>query len=216
MVRIVAALLLLALPAAAQPASGTAASGTTASGPTETFGPWLLTCTGDRMTDTTECRMLHRTPVEPATTGHAALALEVVDRGGRLVPAVTARDLTLEGAARGVLAVTGTAQLRFPPNRFFDMPCGLEGRSLVCAPRDADLARAAAELPGADRVLVRITGLLVPDAQAMREPAELRVADTAPALARFRARAPAGSAPPPAPALDVRDMLGRLMRLLQG
>lgn len=206
MLRPLALLLLLAIPAAAQ----------TGTGPTDTFGPWLLTCAQDRMTDTAECRMLHRTPVEPASPGHAALALEVVDRGGRLVPAVTARDLSLEGAARGVLAVTGTAQLRFPPNRFFDMPCALEGRSLVCAPRDGDLARAAAELPAADRVLVRITGLLVPDAQAMREPVELRLSDTPPALARFRARAPAGTAPPPSPAMDIREMLGRLLRLLQG
>ncbi|WP_376099171.1 hypothetical protein ACE7GA_10545 [Roseomonas sp. CCTCC AB2023176] len=192
------------------------AAAQSAAGGTETFGPWLLTCFQDRMTDTAECRMLHRQPVEPAAPGHAALALEVVDRGGRLVPAVTARDLTLEGAARGVLAVTGTAQLRFPPNRFYDMPCTLEGRSLVCAPRDADLARAATELPAADRALVRITGLLVPEAQAMREPVEIRVSDTGPALARFRSRVPAGSAPPPPPGFDVREMLGRLLRLLQG
>ena len=206
MLRLAAIILLIAAPALAQVGTG----------PTETFGPWLLTCGQDRMTDTAECRMLHRTPVEPASPGHAALTLEVVDRGGRLVPAVTARDLTLEGAARGVLAVTGTAQLRFPPNRFYDMPCSLEGRSLVCAPRDGDLARAATELPAADRALVRITGLLVPDAQAMREPVELRLSDTAPALARFRSRVPAGTAPPPPPGLDVREMLGRLLRLLQG
>jgi hypothetical protein len=202
---IVAPLLLLALPALAQ--TGTQTGGT------ETFGPWLLSCTLDRMTDQSSCRMLHRQPVDPASAGQAALTLEVEDRGGRLVPVVAARDLNLEGAARGVLAFTGTAQLRFPPNRLFEMPCGLEGRSLVCAPREGDLARAAAELPTADRVLVRVTGLLVPRDQAMTEPVELRLSDTAAALARLRARVPAGSSPPPPrPGLDLREMLERLLR----
>ncbi|MBB5694599.1 invasion associated locus B family protein [Muricoccus pecuniae] len=215
MMRLVAPLLaiLAAGPALAQ--GGAPATGGAPGGVTETFGPWLLSCAMDRMTDNSACRMLHRRPVEPASAGMAALALEVEDRGGRLVPVVAARDLSLEGAARGVLALTGTVQLRFPPSRLFEMPCGLEGRSLVCAPREADLARAAAELPGADRVLLRVTGLLVPDAQAMREPVELPLSDTPAALARLRARQPEGTAPPPPPAwLDLREMLSRLMSLL--
>ena len=210
MMRLVALLLLLASPALAQGKGPAAESGT------ETVGSWLLTCATDRMTDQSSCRMLHRMPVEPASAGLAALALEVEERGGRLVPVVVARDLSLEGAARGALALTGTVQLRFPPNRLFELPCGLEGRSLVCAPRESDLARAAAELPAADRVLVRVTGLLVPEAQAMREPAELRLSDTPAALARLRARQPEGSAPAPAPSAlwDVREMLSRLLGLL--
>ncbi|HEY8610034.1 MAG TPA: hypothetical protein VIL69_01935 [Roseomonas sp.] len=220
MTRLVALLPLITLavagPALAQgpaPAQGKAPA---AGGATETIGPWLLSCSTDRMTDQSSCRMLHREPVEPASAGLAPLALEVEDRGGKLVPVVTARDLSLEGAARGALALAGTVQLRFPPNRLFEMPCGLEGRSLICAPREGDLARAASELPGADRVLLRVTGLLVPEAQAMREPAELRLSDTPAALARFRARQPEGSAPPPAsPGLwDLREMLSRLMGLL--
>jgi hypothetical protein len=133
--------LLLASPAAAQQAVVD-----------ESIGTWRLTCATDRMTDRRACRMLHARPVERSEPGRPALALEVVERDGRLVPAVTARDLTLEGAARGLLALSGTAQLRFPPNPLFEMPCDLEGRSLVCAPRPEDLARAEAELPAADRV----------------------------------------------------------------
>jgi len=168
------------------------------------------------MTDRSECRMLHSQPVQPSSPGLAALALEVVDRGGRLVPVVTARDLSLEGAARGALALAGTVQLRFPPNRYFEMPCGLEGRSVICAPRDSDLERAASELPRADRALVRVTGMLVPEAQAMREPVELRLADTSAALGRFRTRQPEGSSPPPSPPAiwDLREMFSRLMGLL--
>ena len=199
--RLVATLALLASPALAQ------------GGPrTETFGPWLLTCATDRMTDRSECRMLHSQPVQPASAGLVPLALEVAERGGRLVPVVVARELSLEGAARGALALAGTVQLRFPPSPLFEMPCALEGRSVVCAPRPTDLARAAAELPGASRVLVRVTGPLVPEAQAMAEPAELRLSDTPAALARFRARQPEGSAPPPEPSL-LWELLDRLMGL---
>ena len=208
-------LLLAAAPALAQGALAQG-KGPAAESGTETIGSWILSCATDRMTDQSGCRMLHRMPVEPASPGLAALALEVEERGGRLVPLITARDLSLEGAARGVLALAGTVQLRFPPNRLFELPCGMEGRSLVCAPREGDQARAAAELPAADRVLVRVTGLLVPDSQAMREPAELRLAETPAALPRLRTRQPEGTAPPPAASglWDIREMLSRLLGLL--
>ena len=188
--------LLLPLPAAAQV--------------DENIGTWRLSCATDRMTDLTACRMLHARPVERSEPGRPALALEVLERGGRLVPAVTARNLTLEGAARGLLALSGTAQLRFPPNRLFEMPCELEGRSLVCAPRAEDLARAEAELPGADRALVRMQGLAGTNA----EPAELPLARTAEALARLRRESPPGSleAVEP-PAFEGRELLQRLFRM---
>jgi len=176
----------------------------------EGIGTWRLSCATDRMTDRAACQMLHARPVERSEPGRPALALEVVERDGRLVPAVTARNLTLEGAARGLLALSGTAQLRFPPSRFFDMPCALEGRSLICAPRDEDLARAEAELPAAERALVRMQGLAGTNA----EPVELPLARTPEALARFRREAPPGSSgPAEPPAFDGRDLLGRLLRL---
>lgn len=176
----------------------------------EAMGTWRLACATDRMTDLSACRMLHARPVERSEPGRPALALEVVERAGRLVPAVTARDLTLDGAARGLLALSGTAQLRFPPNRLFEMPCNLSGRSLVCAPRPEDAARAEAELSTADRALVRMQGLAGTNA----EPVELPLARTAEALARFRREAPPGSsgaAEPPA--FDGREALQRLFRL---
>jgi hypothetical protein len=175
----------------------------------EGIGTWRLSCSTDRMTDRRACQMLHARPVERSEPGRPALALEVVERGGRLVPAVTARNLTLEGAARGLLALSGTAQLRFPPNRVFEMPCELEGRSLVCAPRPEDLARAEAELPAAERVLVRMQGLAGTNA----EPVELPLARTAEALARLRREAPPGSlGDVEPPAFDGRDLLQRLFR----
>lgn len=172
-------------------------------------GTWRLSCATDRMTDRAACLMLHARPVEPSEPGRPALALEVVERGGRLVPAVTARNLTVDGAARGLLALSGTAQLRFPPNRFFEMPCSLEGRSLVCAPRPEDLARAEAELPAADRALVRMQGLV----GAGAEPVELPLSRTSEALARLRREAPPGAlGTVEPPAFEGREMMQRLFR----
>lgn len=200
-------LLLLAAPATAQAPSAAAV-------PPEEIGTWRLSCVADRMTDRAECLMRHREPVERAAgAAGSSLVLEVIERHGRLVPAVAARELTLEGAQRGILALTGTAQLRFPPNRYFDMPCGLEGRALVCAPRAEDAARAAEELAAAPAVLVRMMGLGA--GATGTEPVELRLERTRDALARYRVRVPEGTAPPPAPpaGLTLPEMMQRLQRL---
>jgi hypothetical protein len=179
--------------------------------PAEQIGTWRLACTVDRMTDRAGCTLRHRDWAEPPAGEVPGLALEVLDRGGRLVPAVTARDLTLEGAPRGLLALSGTAQLRFPPNRLFELPCALEGRSLVCAPRAVDAPRAEAELPQADRLLVRMLGM---PGGGNAEPAELRLTGTSDALARFRRDAPPGTGAAEPPGLDGRELLQRLLRLL--
>ena len=201
------AALALAAPAAAQ-------TTTPAGVPPEEIGSWRLSCIADRMTDRADCQLRHRDPVERAQgAAGSSLLLEVQERNGRLVPVVVARDLTLEGAQRGLLALTGTAQLRFPPNRFYDMPCTLEGRSLVCAPKAEDLARAAEELPAASTALVRMVGVGAGSDRA--EPVELRLERTRDALARYRARVPEGSATPaPAPSgLTLPELMLRFQRL---
>jgi hypothetical protein len=193
--------LLASLPAAAQAVN-------------EEVGSWRLACTTDRMTDRATCSLRHRDPVERSAVG-PALLLEIVERNGQLVPAVTARDLSFDSAARGVLAITGAAQLRFDRNAMMELPCGLEGRSLVCVPRNADAARAATELLAAERALVRMTGF-GSNTSAATEPTELRVAETRQATERLRRHMPAGSAPPPAaPGFDLRDLMGRMQRLMQ-
>ncbi|MFL1463705.1 hypothetical protein ACI6QG_15970 [Roseococcus sp. DSY-14] len=196
--RIILLTLLLAPPAAAQPAM-------------EEFGAWTLRCVADRMTDRTACTLRHRDWVE-RPGAQPGLQLEVIARGGRLLPAVTARDLPLEGAARALLALAGVAQLRLDAHPMMELPCALEGRSLVCAPRPADAARAAEELPGAARALVRMSGLGAGTAPGA-EPVELRLSGIAPALERFRRLQPPGAAPPP-PGLDLRELLERLRALL--
>lgn len=194
-------LLLLAAPAAAQPT-------------TEEVGPWRLACATDRMTDRTSCVLRHGEWVERSAVG-PGLALEIMERQGMLVPAVTARDLALDSAMRGVLALTGTAQLRFDNNTMLELPCGLEGRNLVCTPRRAEAQRAAAEMLTARRALVRMSGL-GSNTSATTEPTELPLARTQEATEALRRRQPAGTAPAPeAPAFDPRDWLGRLQRLIQ-
>jgi hypothetical protein len=181
---------------------------------TEEIGSWRLTCATDRMTDRSACTLTHRDWVERPNVG-VGLGLEIQDRGGKLVPVVTARDLSLDSASRAVLAVTGTAQLRFDRNAMMELPCGLEGRNLVCAPRRADADRAAQELPTAERALVRMAGL-GSNTTATTEPTELRLSRTAAALERLRAAQPPGTAAPPAePGLNLRDILGRLQNLVR-
>ena len=197
--------------------AGAAAAQTTtpAAVPPEEIGTWRLSCVADRMTDRADCQLRHREPVERAQgAAGSSLLLEVQDRGGRLLPVVTARDLTLEGAQRGLLALTGTAQLRFPPNRFYEMPCGLEGRTLVCAPKPEDAARAAEELPLAQTALVRMVGFGT--GSGATDPVELRLERTRDALARYRARVPEGSGPVASATsngLSLPEMLLRLQRL---
>ena len=206
--RLAFVLLLGSLPAAAQLAPGV----TPVAAPEE-IGSWRLACVNDRMTDRAACTLRHRDWVE-RPGAQPGLALEVQDRGGRLVPVVTARDLSLDGAARGLLALTGTAQLRLDREPMVELPCGLEGRSLVCAPRASDAARLAEMLPGTERALVRMAGIGTGASQPT-EPTELRLAGTAAALDRFRKAQPPGAATPAETGLDLRDILLRLQRLFQ-
>jgi len=197
--------LLMPMAVAAQPAPPPAP---------ENIGSWQLGCVTDRMTDRTVCILRARDWVERPSVG-AGLALEVVDRGGRLVPAVTARDLSLDSAARGLLAVAGVAQLRFDSNAVMELPCSLEGRNLICAPRSPDAVRAALELTTAGRALVRMSGL-GSNTTAATQPTELRLAETPAALERFRRAQPTGTAPAPAESgLDLRELLGRMQQLIR-
>ncbi|WP_424811487.1 hypothetical protein [Roseococcus sp. YIM B11640] len=196
----IAILILLPLAAYGQPAP-------------EEIGSWRLNCVTDRMTDRTECILRHQDWVERPSVG-AGIGLEIQDRGGKLVPVVTARDLSFDSPSRAVLAFTGTAQLRFDRNNMLELPCGLEGRSLVCAPRRGDADRASQELSAAARALVRMSGL-GSNTTATTEPTELRLAGTPAAMERYRRAVPLGTAPPPPePGLDLQGVLGRLRQLV--
>ncbi|SDC23867.1 hypothetical protein SAMN04487779_1001324 [Belnapia rosea] len=179
--------------------------------PIEEIGSWRLACATDRMTDRASCLLRHREAVERASD--TGVAFEIIDRGGRLVPAVTARELTLDSVTRGLLAISGAAQLRFPPNRMVEMPCGLEGRNIVCAPRAEDAARMETEVLQADRALLRLVG--PGSGSSTADPVELRLSGTREAVARFARQAPREAMPTTEPPLgvDARELLQRLFRL---
>lgn len=180
---------------------------------TEQIGSWVLSCQSDPMTDRGACSMRHRLWIEVPKPGEPGIALEVINRFGQLVPAVTVRDLTLEAAPRGFMALTATVQLRFDRNPLIELPCGLDGFAVVCAPKEADARTAAAQLAAARTVLARVRGTGPLPAQGPTDPVALDLDRTSEALARFRPQAP--ESPPPATPLgqDWREMLERLMQL---
>ncbi|MBY0336938.1 MAG: hypothetical protein K2X11_10005, partial [Acetobacteraceae bacterium] len=167
---------LLAALSASPVAQGQSAAGANIA---EDIGSWRLGCVVDRMTDRPTCELRHKDWVE-RPSGSPGLALEILWRDGRALPAVTARNLSLDGAMRGVLALTGSAQIRFDTNPMAEMPCALEGRSLICAPRAADAARLSEELSRARRVLIRMAGM----GASGSEPAELPLTDSRAAAER--------------------------------
>lgn len=179
----------------------------------EDFGAWSLGCVTDRMTDRTACRLRLKEWVERPAGGGPGMALEIQDRGGRLVPVVTARDLGIDGASRGLMALSGRVQIRLGRAQMMEMACGLEGRTLACFPHPQEAERAERDLATADVALIRLTGL-GSGGGSNAEPTELRLERTREAMARFRALVP----PQPAQAQEgseLRDLLGRMQRLFQ-
>jgi hypothetical protein len=197
----IAVLAALAAPAAAQTPTA------------EDFGSWTLGCVTDRMTDRTACRLQHKEWVERPGSG-PGLALEIQDRGGRLVPVVIARDLGLDGASRGLMALAGRVQLRLGRTPMTELGCGLEGRTLSCVPAPAEAERLERELATADTVLLRLTGLGT-SGGANAEPTELRLSRTREAMARYRQLVPAEPPRTTEGGSELRDLLGRMQRMFQ-
>ncbi len=197
----IAILATLALPAAAQAPIA------------EDFGSWTLGCVTDRMTDRASCRLQLKEWVERPGSG-PGLALEIQDRGGRLVPVVLARDLGLDGASRGLMALAGRVQLRFGRSPMAELGCGLEGRTLSCVPAPADAERLERELAGAETVLLRLTGLGT-GGGSNAEPTEFRLSRTREAMARFRQLVPPDTSRPAEGGSELRDLLGRMQRMFQ-
>ncbi len=179
-----------------------------------TIGSWVLSSASDPMTDTQTCRMRHKLWLVVPGAGHPGLALEVQQRGGQLVPAITVRDLTLSTALSGLLTLTATAQVRFDNEPMLELPCSLEGTTVMCVPAQADAVRAAGALAKAHSVLVRFKSfgnlpLALPD-----DTLALDLDGTQDALVRFRVAGPATEPASAGFGQGVTDTVDRLLRRL--
>ena len=204
----IACLWLCALPASAQPRKVDVPRSE------QTIGSWLLSCAMDPMTDAQVCRMRHKLWLVVPDGGHPGMALEVQLRSDQLVPVVTVRDLSLSTALSGLLALTSTAQIRFDGAPMAEMPCSLEGTSVMCVPTKADAARLADQLAKAKTVLVRFRAvgnlpLPVPDG-----PLALDLDHTQEALTRYRLAGPEVASARNSLTDDLKDSAERLLRRL--
>jgi hypothetical protein len=178
----------------------------------QTIGSWLVSCATDPMTDVQACRMRASLWLVPPGQNREGLALEVQLRSGQLVPVVTMRELSLSTAWSGLLALTTTAQLRFDEAAMAELPCMLEGSSVVCAPARSDAGRLADELAKAKAVLVgfRAIGdlpLSVPDGLLA-----LDLDHTQEALTRYRVVGPEAAPESPSLIRGLKDVAERLLR----
>jgi hypothetical protein len=184
----------------------------------EQVGSWVLTCRTDPMTDRSDCTLRHRLWLEMPDLQRAAsqgVAFEIVLREGAALPAVTARGLSLSDPQRGALAVGGGAELRFDSEPALALACALEGRDAVCLPVPETAEKAAAGLPEARRVLVRLKApARAVTGGASDEVLALELTDTARAIALLRERA-AGQPPRPAPMTTTGSFLEQLERMLR-
>ena len=178
------------------------------------IGSWLLTCMADPMTDARVCRMRHRLWLAVPSDSDPGMAFEVQQRFDLLVPAVTVRHLSIGTALSALLTVTATAQLRFDGNPMVELPCTLEGASVICAPGKADAAILAEQLPKARSVMVRFRAvgnlpLPVPDG-----PLALDLDRTAEALESYRLAGPTGDGGQPGLGQDLKGAVERLLNVM--
>ena len=180
----------------------------------QTIGSWVISCAVDPMTDAQVCRMRHKLWLAVPGEGRPGMALEVQSRGDQLVPVVTVRELSLSTALSGLLALTATAQIRFDSAPMAELPCMLDGTSVICAPAKADLPSLADQLAKAKTVLVRFRAVGNLPLPAPDGPLALDLDHTQDALVRYRLSGPEVAPAQSSLAQDLRDSAERLMRRL--
>jgi hypothetical protein len=173
----------------------------------EDIGSWVLTCPTSG-----NCLLRHRSWLLPPAGGGPSAALEVVWRGGRAVPVVAIRGLSVGAALGGALLLQANAATRFDSAAEMDLPCAPDAGAIVCVPTGAVATDAASQLAASRMVLVRLRlhpggGTPLPDLSR-----SLELQQTTTALARFHATSPVGEAEPAIAGLDLRGFLDRLAR----
>jgi hypothetical protein len=176
----------------------------------DSIGSWVLACPSETQKDI--CQLRHRNWILPPGTGGPAVALEVLRRGNRFVPAIVLRGLSIQAALGGAMALQANTSLGFDAAPQIELLCGLEGTTVVCAPRGADAADAASQLAEAHSVSVRAR-LGLPGGMSLPEQSRtLNLDRTRDAEARFGSIAPPSAATRSLPGLDWRGYLERLLQ----
>lgn len=175
----------------------------------EAIGSWMLSCPDAKAAS---CRLRSRMPIIEAGDNGPAASLEVVHRGGRFVPVVALRGMSMQAALGGLLAVQGSVTLRFDNSLAIELACGLDGSAVLCAPSGPAAVTAAAALPDAHTVVVRARMALPGPMTLPEQSRSLDLQDTGVALARFRATSPASESVPVVAGLDWRGFLDRMAR----
>jgi hypothetical protein len=173
------------------------------------IGSWVLSCPDAQ---SVQCELRLSASIAQAGNNGPSASVEVVHRGNLFVPVVVLRGLSMQAAVGGVLAVQTDVALRFDAQPWIPLACALDGAAVFCVPAPAASAQAAAALPNAHGVLVRLR-ITLPDMMPLPEQSRsLDLQGTPEALARFRATAPASESVPVIAGLDWRGFLDRVAR----
>jgi hypothetical protein len=140
--------------------------------------------------------------------GGVSVALEVHARGGALVPVVVVQGLSAQAALTASLAGHLSVGLRFDHGPWMELTC--EG-AIICAPAAGDIPSAAAALPAARSVTLRLD-LEVQGVRGIPHPERtLDLSGTVAALVRLRRAGAREEAVPAEPGLDLPGLMNKLM-----
>jgi hypothetical protein len=164
-------------------------------------------------TEHAPCRLRHQAWIVPPVDGGPRVALEIVARGGFLVPVVSVAGLPTAAAVVGTLGMGAAVDLALDGAPPVTLRCGLSGDGrIACAPDAAAAAALAKALPRANTIAVSLT-VPITGAQPLRSPGvTLRLTGIEAALTRLRALGTTEEALPSYPGLDLWGFAGRVMR----
>ena len=173
----------------------------------EEIGSWVLVCPADE-----PCLLRHRNWIVSPGPGGISASLETRQIGSRMVPVIAVRGLSMQAALASVVTLQANVGLRFDDASRIDLPCGMDGATVICAPARDTTAAAASRLASAHGVLVEAQ-LSVPGVVSLPgQSRSLGLQRTEDALVRLRtASAQPGATAPAIPGLDLGGMVERLL-----
>jgi hypothetical protein len=176
---------------------------------TERIGTWVLSCP-----PAGPCSLAYADPLLPMADGMTA-ELDVQRRGELLVPVIAMRGLSPGGVLGSVVAGPAVS-LTFDSGGPVVLACDVGSGGVTCAPAGEGLAKAAAALPIAHSLTVKVSLNVpgVPTSAATGHTADrtIAIAGTQEALAQLRSHGAVGDDAPVSPGLDLKGMIDRTLR----